>query len=331
MNHSGYQIEKISEEITRIELVGLKGHGEMLSAPANVYLLRGAAPGLINAGHPSQGEALAAALRELEISPAKIERIVATSWDISVIGGAGQFPRADLFVLSPDMVAPRDLEAQVEKERQRLERLSAAMAEVDEDFSREGVEAALRVHFPRVSRDLHFIPLRNGHFVMVGALKLEVLATAGPGPGHLSLFAAQEGALFCGDFALSGFPYRLENAQNYLLSMERLAELPTDRVLPNRGRPYRRGKLTMGRAAMFVDNFLSSVPTALVEGPRVRDFIERDLGRTPEDPMDLLLTHQIFQALLDELVRTRTIAASGEGVSRRYGVDVEDHRKEIRR
>lgn len=326
-----FKLEKISEEITRIELAGLQGRGEILEASTNVYLLQGATRALINAGHPDQAESLIAALREMEISPAEIERIIATSWEISVIGGASQFPRADLFVLSPDMVAPRDLEAQIARKRQGLMKTAKGLAKIDPELSLERVEEDLNAYYPRVSRDLHFIPLRNGHFVIAGALNLEVIATAGPGLGHIALYAAEKGMLFSGDFALSGFPQQLENAQTYLLSMERLAELSAERVLPNRGRSFRRGKLTMGRAAMFVDNFLQSVPAALVEGPTVRALIERDLGRVPEAPLDLLFTHQVFQGLLDELVRTRTIAAAGAGVERRYGVDVEDHRKEVRR
>lgn len=297
----------------------------------NVYLLQdGDRVSLINAGHPAHYDSLLQAFKELEISPADVDRIAVTSWEISAIGGAPRFPQADLFVLSPDMEAPRDLERKIDGLRQRLESLAQEFCDVL-GYKNEDFKAPLERYYPRVSRDLRFIPLRNGHRLSLGGQLFEVLATPGPGPGHLSLFCADNGALFSGDFALSGFPDQIDNARAYLQSMERLAGLASTRVYPNRGRSFTRGPLTLGRSAKFVDNFLGNVSAAVIDSPTVLEFIERDLGRRPEAPMDLLFTHQVFQALFDELVRTRNIGAEGEGIHRRYGVDVEDHRKEIRR
>ena len=326
-----FEIHNLEDGLTQIILsapVGLEG---ILGARTNVYLVEDSLPTLINAGHPTQNETLLRALRACDTAPSDIERIICTSWEIGILGGATQFPRADLFVLSPDMQAPRDLEMQVDVARQHLLQRAAEMAEVDQNFRRQPVEDAMGRYYPRMTRNLGVIPLRNGHFVRAGPLKLEVLATAGPGPGHMALFGADDGYLFCGDFAMSGLPDRLDNAQGYLVSMDRLAELPAHRVLPNRGRSYTRGRLTVTRAARFINNFLTNVPSVLVQGPTVLDFIERDRGHVIENPVDLLLTFDVYHTLFEELVRTRTIAAEGEGMQRRYGVDVEDPRKRIRR
>lgn len=327
-----YTLHEIEEGLTRIELEGLSECGEALGRGANVYVLgsQGGPVGLVNAGHPAQQDDLLAALHELGISPAQVSRIAVTSWEISAIGGASRFPGADLFVGSPDMQAPRDLEAQTERRRRELLARAGAVAGKEESFSLEAVRAAVRAYYPRVSQALRFIPLRAGHFVNLGGRRFEVLGTPGPGPGHLGLYAAERGYLFSGDFALSGFPEHLENPRNYLMSMERLAELGARWVLPTRGRPFTKGALTLGRAAKFVDNFLGNVTMALGKAPTVLEFIEQDLGRRPDEPVDLVVTHLVFQRLLDELVRTRSIGAEGEGIERRYGVDVDDHRKEIR-
>jgi glyoxylase-like metal-dependent hydrolase (beta-lactamase superfamily II) len=147
----------------------------------------------------------------------------------------------------------------------------------------------------------------------------------------MALYDSERGYLFCGDFAMSGLPDRLDNAQAYLVSMDRLAELPSQRVLPNRGRSYTRGRLAVTRAARFINNFLTNAPSVLVQGPTVLEFIERDRGHIIDNAVDLLFVYDVFYTLFEELVRTRTIAAEGEGLRRRYGVDVEDPRKRVRR
>lgn len=326
-----FELETIAEGITRIELPSPVATGDLLATPSNVYLIDDPSPALINAGHPCQSDALARALRACDITPAQIERIIATSWQIDVVGGATQFPRADLFLLSPDMSTPRDYEMLIETRRQHLRSLAAEIAEFDESFQRSLVDDVVERYFPRMTRDLRFAPLRNGHFVQAGALHLEVLATAGPGPGHMALYEAEEKLLFCGDFAMSGLPHRLTDAQSYLVSLERIAGLPSQRVLPNRSRSFKQGRWTVSRAANFLNNFLSNAPAVLVRAPTVIEFIERDRGLSLDDPLELMMAYDLYRTLFDELVRSRTIAAEGQGLARRYGVDVDDPREPLRR
>ena len=326
-----FQIEKVVDGITRIELASIPEIPEALARPVNVYVVDGPSPALINTGHPRQTDALLAALRSCDITPAQIERIIATSWRIDVVGAANQFPRADLFVQSPDMATPRDFEMQIDTRRRRLRELAADIAGECDDVRRQPVEEAVERYYPRMTRDLRFAPLRNGHFVHAGDRRFEVLATAGPGPGHMALYCEQDQLLFCGDFAMTGLPDRLDDTQAYLVSLERLAELPAELVLPNGGRTFRQGRWTVSRASNFLNNFLSNAPAALVRSPTVLEFVERDRGGSIDDPVDLALTYERFRHLFDELVRTRTIAAEGQGIERRYGIDVDDPRDKLRR
>ncbi len=323
-------VEKITEGLLRIELPPVAGICEALSTSTNVYLVEHPSPALINAGHPAQFDHLVRALRGCGISPADIERIIATSWQIDVVGAAPQFPGADLFVLSPDMRTPRDLEMQVDARRQRLLQLGGRMADFDDRFRRQPVEEQIEDYYPRLTRDLRFAPLRNGHFVKAGSLRLEVMGTAGPGAGHMALYEEERKLLFCGDFTMTHLPRFLEDTRAYLVSLERLAQLESKRVLPNRGRVFTQGRWTVTRAANFLNNFLGNAPAALVRSPSVLEFIERDRGHLPEDPVELLLLYERFQLLFDELVRSRAIAAAGDGFERRYGVDVDDPRGKIR-
>ncbi len=331
MPDADFDLHSISEGITRIELPAPVAIGEGLATPVNIYLIDDPSPALINAGHPAHSDNLLGALRACGVTPAQIERIIATSWQIDVIGGATHFPRADLFVLSPDMKTPRDYEMWVDTRRQIWRRLAQEIASFDEGFEPAAVDDAVERFFPRMTRNLRFAPLRNGQFIQAGPLHLEVLATAGPGPGHMALYEADEQLLFCGDFAMSGLPDRLTDAQSYLISLERLAELPSKLALPNRGRTFEQGRWTVSRAANFLNNFLSNAPAVLVRAPTVMEFIERDRGVTADEPLKLMRGCLLFRALFDELVRTRTIAAEGQGLTRRYGVDVDDPREKLRR
>ncbi len=331
MSESDFEVEDVHEGVKRIALAPPPGIEEAVARAVNVYLVEGHSKALINVGHPGCTEALTRALHTLDVSPADIERIIATSWQIDVLGAATHFPGADLFVLSPDMRAPGDYEAQVNQQRDGLMETAETLGEADDGFDVEPVRRAVQRYFPAVTRDLRFIPLRNGHFVNAGALRLEVLATGGPGPGHMALYNEDEKLLFCGDFAVTGLPRLLENTQSYLVGLQRLAELPSEKVLPNEGRTYKQGRWTMSRAANFINNFLSNVPAALVRGPTVVEFIERDRGYPIEDSVELVVAYRRFRRLFDELVRAGTVAAEGEGVQRRYGVDVEDPREKLRR
>lgn len=328
---SDFELESFGPELTRIALAPVAELVEGSDEVANIYLVKGSSPSLINAGHPSQAEALASALRAIDISPSQIERIVCTSWDPGVLGGAAHFPRADLFVLSPDMQSPRDLELQIDRRRRILRKLADEIAAVEPDFRRLPVEQALGRYYPRMTRNLRFIPLREGHQLRVGSFCFEVLATPGPGMGHMSLWEPEQRYLFSGDFALRGFPRYIDDMPAYLTNIERLASLDSERVFPNRGRTYTRGRLTLTQAARFLNHFMISATTALVQGPTILEFIERDRGHFFEDPMELLLHFQVNQALLEELAKSRYIGTEGEGAARRYGTDIEDPRGEVRR
>lgn len=329
MSEGDFELETVVEGIIRIELAPVQG-ATGLSRKINVYLVEDPCTALINAGHPGHADILLDALRACGVAPCDIERIIATSWRVDVVGGATRFPRADLFVLSPDMQAPRDLDSQLETERRALSRLGGELADVDDQFRRKVVDDAIDAFFPRTTRSLRFVPLRNGHFVQAGPHRLEVLATAGPGPGHMALYCQERSLLFCGDFVMSGLPDRLHDTRAYLVSLERLAELPSQTVLPNQGRTFSQGRWTVARAANFLNNFLTNAPAVLVRAPTVLEFIERDRGLSSDQALELLMAYRLFRNLFDELVRTDTIAAEGRGVERRYGVDVDDPRAKLR-
>jgi hypothetical protein len=84
------------------------------------------------------------------------------------------------------------------------------------------------------------------------------------------------------------------------------------------------------RALSFLNNFLSNAPAAMHEAPTVLEFIETDRGHRLEDLAEMVFALQRFRRPMDELARARMIETEGKGLSRRYGVDVDDPRNKVR-
>lgn len=329
-----YELQTVRAGLHRIALAHPEHFPEPLDSPANVYLLDADAPALINAGHPAQFEALCQALHALGTSPAHIERVLHTSWRIDVLGAAASLPGADHFVLSPDMVAPRDYEAFVAQQRDAFCTLARDIAQQRERYDEDdlaGVDAFARAYWPRMPRRLNVIPIRSGQTMALGDHRFEVIETPGATAGNLALYHAPDALLFCGDTTIRGMPAFIEQVQPYLVSLERLLGIEADHLLPNIGRPIRRSRLVIRQALSFLNNFLSNAPAAMHDSPTVLEFIEVDLGFEPESLVEMAWQVKRYRGPLDELARARMIDTDGRGLARRYGVDVEDPRSSLRR
>ncbi|MFW5966575.1 MAG: MBL fold metallo-hydrolase [Persicimonas sp.] len=329
-----YDIQRVNDDIERIVLEAPKGAPPPLDEPRNVYLLRGQAPALIDAGHPSQFDALCRALEEAGVPVSKLQRVLYTSWDIDALGAAANLPNCDHFVLSPDMVEPLDYENYIDQRREDLVELGRILVEQSEDFEEadlERVERFVSTYFPPMPSRLSFLPIRGGHTVAAGRFRFEVIAAPGPTPGHAVYYDAERATLFGGSFTLTGLPTRLHEVQSYLISLERLQKLEVEALFLSRGEPtLKRGGWSLRRALRFLNNFMSNAPAVMHREPTVVEFIERDLGHPIEDLAELVLQLERYQAPMDELVRSKMIEAEGDGLGRRYGVDVEDDRAPLR-
>src|SRR5690554_1963300 len=137
-----YQIEQLADDLYRIALERhLELSPEALRAPTNVYLCGPAPWALINAGHPAlHAEDLSRALSECGVRADQIDRIIATSWEVESVGGAQNFPHAELYMLSPDMLAPGDLEMITERRRAQISARATELAETLEGFDASAVQ-----------------------------------------------------------------------------------------------------------------------------------------------------------------------------------------------
>lgn len=328
-----FTTEAVDEGLIRIALEKPDHWPESVAASNNIYLLTGDHPAMVNAGHPSQGDQVTKAVRSCGVEVADIERILYTSWSVEVLGGAKNFPGVDHFVASPDMVQPRAYADYIDGRSERLREFGRELAARDPipepDIDR--LDAFVDRYFPPVPSELDFIPIRGGQIVRAAEAELDVLPSPGPDPGHVAFFDRRRGWLFTGDFAYRGLPYRLDDVQSYFVSLERLIELESDRVMPNRGESRERGSWTLQGGHRFINNFMSNAPSAMYEEPTLVEFARRDWGHVPEDYAEVVLRIEVYRALMRELVRSQMVDAEGEGLDRRYGTDFDDPRAQIRK
>ena len=318
-----YALHQLDHDLWKITLPRPDVRFLPAAMPLNVYLFTGQTPALVNAGHPSQDRALAAALREVGVSPSRIERIAATSWSIDVMGGALSFPNASLFIASPDMLQPADHDSWQQERRQAWQAMLERVYEHPHFQAQRGHHGGFfEAAFPPLTTDLPFVPLRAGHQLAMGDdTTLEVIATPGPDEGHLCFFDAKKSRLFSGALTHDGMPERLSSVRDYIASLERAVEVSATTLLPNHGEPRQNASFALQRGARFLNNFLSNASNALKQAPTLFEFVEADMGYLPSDPVRFAATLLTYQAMLDEMVRARLILARGQGLERRYGVE----------
>ena len=75
---------------------------------------------------------------------------------------------------------------------------------------------------------------------------------------------------------------------------------------------------------------MNNATSALFESPTLPEFMERDWGFRQDHPAEVVWQGLRYRELLEELGRSDLINAEGKGVERRYGVDVDDPREQVR-
>lgn len=77
--------------------------------------------------------------------------------------------------------------------------------------------------------------LQGGEIISLGGRDVQVLHTPGHAPGHMCFWEAERGYLFTGDLVYRGLLaawYPSTDPQAYLASLEKVSELPAQRIFP---------------------------------------------------------------------------------------------------
>lgn len=167
--------------------------------------------------------------------------------------------------------------------------------------------AAFEGFFSKIDAIPAVTPIRDGD--RLG--EWEVLHTPGHDPAHICLFRQSDGVLLCGDLLLPGFTPNVQPDWNggdalsdFLDSVERVASLPVQLVLPAHGEPYPDAR---GRAAELVAHHtdrLTALRLALDEGVGDLDGLaRRTFGKRASTRSDRMLARMETYAHLDYLQR----------------------------
>jgi glyoxylase-like metal-dependent hydrolase (beta-lactamase superfamily II) len=328
-----YAIEPLADDLWQITLPKPSIEHLPYARPNNVFVLTGDAPALINAGHPSQAEGLKGALATLGLRMQDIQRVLATSWQVDMIGGAMHFADADLFAFSPDMVQPRHYGRWLAQERAlRLE--FATLLDAFEPFEIaldwDALRATLEAYYPTSLQTLPIIPLMSGQSVALAQRTVEVVAAHGPDVGHIMLHDMEHNVLFSADIIQNGLPEQVYEVRQHLRALASADIIAPAQLYPNHGRAITRTRLRLKHARMFLENFIDNAPMAMHKDPTLTAFVYQDLGIVPTDLVRYTETLRTYQLLLDELGRSRLLDTVGDGLSRRYGVGLNDARSSIR-
>lgn len=309
---------ELAEVVVPIELSGFASHGAG-ARPTQVYLLTGSRPALIGAGHPAHAAELVGKLAERGVMASDVQRVVVGSWAPEFLGGCRAFPRADVFVLSPDMVRPRAYNAWLDRRRAQFLGVADEVFERVSAWGRADLVQWEAAAFPAVSNHLDFIPLRDGQEVRAGELTLKVIASPGCDPGHALLWSSETRACFAACFEMEGLPLASDAPGAYIAALERALELDPVWLFPGHGRPSADAARTLKRLVKFCSNYLQSAPNMLSKPKTILEIVDADMGYLPESPVPYIEAVLLHRAFIEELAAWGVVRAEGEGLDRRYG------------
>ena len=127
---------------------------------------------------------------------------------------------------------------------------------------------------------------KDGELIVTDAGPLNVIATPGHTPDHLSFHFPTENAIFCGDLMMGGLDTALVarpegNLRAYLHSLERLRALRPAIIYPAHGEPFEDSDGAIDRYIRHREDRLRQVADAYHAGARTRDeLLDRVYGES---------------------------------------------------
>jgi glyoxylase-like metal-dependent hydrolase (beta-lactamase superfamily II) len=144
----------------------------------------------------------------------------------------------------------------------------------------------------------------------------EVLWTPGHDPGHVCLWRERDGILICGDLLLPGFtpniqpaPGHRDTLAEFFDSLERVASLPVELVLPAHGEPFRDAASRAHELQRHHRERLARIWELINARPRAVDEIAGHLFGEVEDAGDRML------ATMETVAHLRYLDERGYAVS----------------
>ena len=167
-----------------------------------------------------------------------------------------------------------------------------------EVLRRSGVPADLIAKIESGAHEIHksFQPLKpdvllnGGERIFTAAGELEVLWTPGHSPGHVCLYGRDHHVLFSGDQMLElispniGWHPERDPLAEYLSSLQELAQLDIDLILPSHGAPFSGHREWIERTVAHHEQRFARILGFLGGGPQTASAIVNALWERPLEP-----------------------------------------------
>lgn len=239
------KVEKLAEDLYRVKIP------QPFYEPNNIHILTGPEPTLIDSGYVQNLGLLQRALRQIDLSLAKIRHVFYTHDHLDHITAAlvmRFYSGAHLYGMQGMAGAVGNYTKHMDKMQRAMDRLiykahrdPKLRAELLSRFREawtgflQSVRSSRKVD-PHLRMDTELV---EGDVVSIGNREIGFLYTPGHNHWHLSPYILGEGIYFTGDLVLenvSSIYAELDgNLQDYHDSLERLLRLPIKRLLPAHG------------------------------------------------------------------------------------------------
>jgi glyoxylase-like metal-dependent hydrolase (beta-lactamase superfamily II) len=187
------------------------------------------------------------AMEEIGLTYESIKRIVLTHHHPDHIGLAGWFQEHTGAPVLLSAAGQRQVSYLWGEERRAPRELQEAflLHGMDEQIASE-IYTHMESFMEQVSPLPRITEIEEGQIIQLGDRGFRTIHTPGHAFGHLSLFHAESGDLFCGDHVLPQITPNVgwlpgvdeDPLDSYLTSLARFAELPAKRIFPGHREPF---------------------------------------------------------------------------------------------
>jgi glyoxylase-like metal-dependent hydrolase (beta-lactamase superfamily II) len=317
-----YGLERVAPDLHRIVLPGIPGCAGPWAQAANVWVVGGRRPVVIDTGHRSLRPSLLAALSDLGVAPQQVSKVLLTSLRPESSGNAEIFERATVHASDPDhrRLRLKSLWDEIAAASFEAPRALCSRYRDQHGWSRESVEDAQQAYRSEVSV-FDVLPVADEQSVVTTVGDFELMQTAGAETSGASWYLHDRRWLFTGHSLVTRVDPLWQNIRKLTAGVTRVVKTTPALILPGFGPIERSAPVLFRSVSLQLNNLLTNLPSALDKDRSAAEIAARDLGYWPRDVIRFGATAQRFALILDELVAGGIAVRDGEGVTARYSLD----------
>lgn len=317
-----YGVETVARDLHRIVLPTIAGCAGPWAQVANVWVLGGSRPVVIDTGHRTLRPNLLAALQELGVSPSRVSKVLLTSLRPESSGNADLFENATVHASDPDgrRRALGNLYAEVAAASFAAPRALCAAYRDEHGWSASAVEEAFRAYLSSAPA-IRLVPTKEAQVLATTAGDIATFRTSGAEASGVSYLLRDRNWLFTGHALVTRVDPVWQNIRELTAGVTRVVQAKPALVLTGFGPIERSSPVLFRSVSLTLNNLLTNLPSAIDKDRNAAEIAARDLGYWPRDVVRFGATANRFAQVLDELVAGGIAVRHGQGITARYSLD----------